>query len=108
MVQNGESLFPAEMTLTKEWIVNVLLFQISRRTDVVSELRRQLMAAEEEGSLSYPPLNVTTGNNSCILFYASNFSLKANSSVLIDLTNATFLAENVDSSSSECSDSNTT
>ncbi|NXE92653.1 VAS1 ATPase, partial [Menura novaehollandiae] len=82
--------------------------RISRRTDVVAELRRQLMAAEEEDSLSYPPLNVTTGNYTCILFYASNFSLKAKSSVLIDLTNATFLTQNVDISASECSDSNTT
>ncbi|XP_023774457.1 V-type proton ATPase subunit S1, partial [Cyanistes caeruleus] len=82
--------------------------RVSRRTDVVAELRRQLMAAEEEDSLSYPPLNVTTGNYSCILFYASNFSLKANGSVLIDLTNATFLTQNVDISASECSDSNTT
>ncbi|NXP65237.1 VAS1 ATPase, partial [Chloropsis cyanopogon] len=80
----------------------------SRRTDAVAELRRQLMAAEEEDSLSYSPLNVTTGNETCILFYASNFSLKANSSVLIDLTNATFLTPNVDTSASECSDSNTT
>ncbi|KAF1450467.1 V-type proton ATPase subunit S1, partial [Spheniscus mendiculus] len=79
-----------------------------RRTDVVGELRRQLMATEEEGSLSYPPLNVTTGNDICILFYASNFSLKANSSVFIDLTNATFVTQNVDISSSECSDINTT
>ncbi|NXU18725.1 VAS1 ATPase, partial [Pardalotus punctatus] len=82
--------------------------RISRRTDVVAELRRQLMAAEEEDSLSYPPLNVTTGNLTCILFYASNFSLKASSSVLIDLTNATFLTRDVDISASECSDSNTT
>ncbi|NXB14928.1 VAS1 ATPase, partial [Rhagologus leucostigma] len=82
--------------------------RISRRTDVVAELRRQLMAAEEEDSLSYPPLNVTTGNYTCILFYASNFSLKASSSVLIDLTNATFVTQNVDISASECSDSNTT
>ncbi|NXW78008.1 VAS1 ATPase, partial [Hirundo rustica] len=82
--------------------------RISRRTDVVAGLRRQLMAAEEEDSLSYPPLNVTTGNNTCILFYASNFSLKANGSVLMDLTNATFLTQNVDISASECSDSNTT
>ncbi|KAF1441678.1 V-type proton ATPase subunit S1, partial [Spheniscus demersus] len=81
---------------------------IPRRTDVVGELRRQLMATEEEGSLSYPPLNVTTGNDICILFYASNFSLKANSSVFIDLTNATFVTQNVDISSSECSDINTT
>ncbi|NXX32267.1 VAS1 ATPase, partial [Nicator chloris] len=80
----------------------------SRRTGVVAELRRQLMAAEEEDSLSYPPLNVTNGNYTCILFHASNFSLKANRSVLIDLTNATFLTENVDFSASECSDSNTT
>ncbi|NXM51516.1 VAS1 ATPase, partial [Gymnorhina tibicen] len=82
--------------------------RISRRTDVVAELRRQLMAAEEEDSLSYPPLNVTIGNHTCILFYASNFSLKASSSVLIDLTNATFVTQNVDISASECSDSNTT
>ncbi|KAF1438743.1 VAS1 ATPase, partial [Pygoscelis papua] len=82
--------------------------RIPRRTDVVGELRRQLMATEEEGSLSYPPLNVTTGNDVCILFHASNFSLKANSSVFIDLTNATFLTQNVDISSSECSDINTT
>ncbi|XP_040452551.1 V-type proton ATPase subunit S1 [Falco naumanni] len=82
--------------------------RISRRTDVVGELRRRLMATEEEGSLSYPPLNVTAGSDTCILFYASNFSLKANSSVFIDLTNATFVMQNVDISSSECSDTNTT
>ncbi|NXG75708.1 VAS1 ATPase, partial [Baryphthengus martii] len=82
--------------------------RISRRTDVVWELRRQLMATEEEDSLSYPPLNVTTGNDTCILFYATNFSLKANNSVFIDLTNLTFVTQNVDVSSSECSDINTT
>ncbi|NXQ57870.1 VAS1 ATPase, partial [Anthoscopus minutus] len=82
--------------------------RISRSTGVGAELRRQLMAAEEEDSLLYPPLNVTSGNDTCIIFYASNFSLKANSSVLIDLTNATFLTQNVDISASECSDSNTT
>ncbi|NWU56585.1 VAS1 ATPase, partial [Dromas ardeola] len=82
--------------------------RISRRTDVVWELRRQLMATEEEDSLPYPPLNVTTGNETCILFYASNFSLNANSSVFIDLTNATFVTRNVDTSSSKCSDFNTT
>ncbi|XP_014819496.1 PREDICTED: V-type proton ATPase subunit S1 isoform X2 [Calidris pugnax] len=82
--------------------------RISRRTDVMWELRRQLMATEEEDSLSYPPLNVTTGNETCILFYASNFSLKANNSVSIDLTNATFVTRNADTSSSECSSINTT
>uniref|UniRef100_A0A8C3PJE7 V-type proton ATPase subunit S1 n=1 Tax=Calidris pygmaea TaxID=425635 RepID=A0A8C3PJE7_9CHAR len=82
--------------------------RISRRTDVMWELRRQLMATEEEDSLSYPPLNVTTGNDTCILFYASNFSLKANNSVSIDLTNATFVTQNVNTSSSECSSINTT
>ncbi|NXG14403.1 VAS1 ATPase, partial [Grallaria varia] len=82
--------------------------RISRRTDVMPELRRQLMAAEEEDSLSYPPLNVTNGNYTCILFYATNFSLRANSLVFIDLTNATFVTPSVDSSASECSDSNTT
>ncbi|NXT45666.1 VAS1 ATPase, partial [Pluvianellus socialis] len=82
--------------------------RISRRTDVVWELRRQLMATEEEDSLSYPPLNVTTGSDTCILFYASNFSLTANDSVFIDLTNATFVTQKADTSSSECSDINTT
>ncbi|NWV31344.1 VAS1 ATPase, partial [Grantiella picta] len=82
--------------------------RISRRTYVVAESRRRLMAAEEEDSLSYSPLNVTTGNNTCILFYAGNFSLKASGSVLIDLTNATFLTRDVDISASECSESNTT
>ncbi|NXS35394.1 VAS1 ATPase, partial [Pomatostomus ruficeps] len=82
--------------------------RISKRTGVVAKLRRQLMAAQEEDSLSYPPLNVTTGNSTCILFYASNFTLKANRSVLIDLTNATFSTQSVDISASECSDSNTT
>ncbi|NXA22323.1 VAS1 ATPase, partial [Ibidorhyncha struthersii] len=82
--------------------------RISRRADVAWEFRRQLMATEEEDSLSYPPLNVTTGNDICILFYASNFSLKANNSVFIDLTNATFVTQNVDISSSRCSDINTT
>ncbi|NWW35342.1 VAS1 ATPase, partial [Panurus biarmicus] len=82
--------------------------RISRTTGVVAELRRHLMADEEEDSLSYPPLNVTIGNYTCIFFHASNFSLKANNSVSIDLTNATFLTQNVDISASECSDSNTT
>ncbi|XP_065519661.1 V-type proton ATPase subunit S1 isoform X2 [Lathamus discolor] len=82
--------------------------RISRRAVVVGELRRQLMATEEEDSSSYSPLNVTTGNDICILFYASNFSLKTSSSDFIDLTNATFVTRTVDTSSSECSDSNTT
>ncbi|NXJ60242.1 VAS1 ATPase, partial [Rostratula benghalensis] len=82
--------------------------RISRRTDVMWELRRQLMATEEEDSSSYPPLAVTTGNDTCILFYASNFSLIANNSVSIDLTNATFVTRNADTSSSECSSINTT
>ncbi|XP_061844761.1 V-type proton ATPase subunit S1-like [Colius striatus] len=84
------------------------IMHISRRTDVMGKLRRQLMATEEEDSLSYPPLNVTTGNDTCILFYASNFSLQANNSVFIDLTNATFVTVNVTTTSSECSDVNTT
>ncbi|NWX84794.1 VAS1 ATPase, partial [Nothoprocta pentlandii] len=82
--------------------------RISRRTDAVWQLGRQLMATEEEDSLSNPVLNVTNGNYTCILFYASNFSLVANSSVLIDLTNITFIDQNVDISLSECSDTNST
>ncbi|XP_015708508.1 V-type proton ATPase subunit S1 isoform X2 [Coturnix japonica] len=82
--------------------------RVSRKTDVMWNLRRQLMATEEEDGLSYPPLSVTTGNNTCILFYASNFSLVANDSVLIELTNATFTTRSVDISSSTCSDTNAT
>jgi len=66
------------------------------------------MATEEDDSSSYPPLNVTTGNDTCILFYARNFSLNANNSVFIDLINATFVTQNVDTASSECSNINTT
>lgn len=106
--EQWRSVFGWYCLLQRRWIVSVLLFQISRRTDVVWELRRQLMATEDEDSLSYPPLNMTTGNETCILFYASNFSLTANGSVPIDLTNATFVTRNVDISSSECSDANTT
>lgn len=86
----------------------MLLFQISRKPDVMWKLRRQLMATEEDDDSSYPPLNVTTGNNTCILFYASNFSLVVNGSVLIELTKATFVTRSVDISSSTCSDANTT
>ncbi|NXC40099.1 VAS1 ATPase, partial [Penelope pileata] len=82
--------------------------RISRKTDVMWRLRRQLLATEEESSLSYSPLNVTTGNATCILFYASNFTLEVNGSVTIDLTNTTFVTQNVDISSSTCSDTNTT
>uniref|UniRef100_A0A8C3PXD4 V-type proton ATPase subunit S1 n=1 Tax=Chrysolophus pictus TaxID=9089 RepID=A0A8C3PXD4_CHRPC len=82
--------------------------RISRKPDVMWKLRRQLMATEEEDDSSYPPLNVTTGNNTCILFYASNFSLVVNGSVLIELTEATFVTRSVDISSSTCSDANTT
>uniref|UniRef100_A0A663N6T7 ATPase H+ transporting accessory protein 1 n=1 Tax=Athene cunicularia TaxID=194338 RepID=A0A663N6T7_ATHCN len=74
---------------------NVTFENISRKTEVVWGLRRQLMATEEEDSLSYPPLNVTIGNDTCILFYARNFSLKANNSVFIDLTNTTFITQNL-------------
>ncbi|XP_042728538.1 V-type proton ATPase subunit S1-like [Lagopus leucura] len=82
--------------------------RISRKPDVMWKLRRQLMATEEDDDSSYPPLNVTTGNNTCILFYASNFSLVVNGSVLIELTKATFVTRSVDISSSTCSDANTT
>ncbi|NWQ66870.1 VAS1 ATPase, partial [Neopipo cinnamomea] len=114
IAENDKIIGRVTMALQKRGIYFSVIYtavspsRISRRTDVVAELRRQLMATEEEDDLSYPPLNMTTGNYTCILFYASNFSLKANSSVFIDLTNATFVTQNVDISDSECSDSNTT
>ncbi|TFK11506.1 leucine-rich repeat-containing protein 3 [Platysternon megacephalum] len=66
------------------------------------------MATEAEVTDAYYPLNVTNGTSTCILFYASNFSLTANKSVHADLTNLTFVSRKVDFSSSVCSDTNAT
>ncbi|KYO47536.1 V-type proton ATPase subunit S1 [Alligator mississippiensis] len=82
--------------------------RIPRITDVALKSRRQLMTIEVPDSILYPPLSVTNGTETCILMYASNFSITANKSVHVDLTNSTFVSRNVDFSSSACSAANTT
>lgn len=90
----------------------MLLFQVPMKSDVTWHTRRQLLSAEDQEKNQYRPLNVTSEVNAtdvpCILFYATNFSLIANGSNLIDLTDLTFLDQNVDTSLSNCSDTNTT
>lgn len=81
---------------------------VPTRPDVVLESRRQLMAVEATVTVPDPPLNVTNGTNTCILFYASNFSLTANNSIHVDLTNLTFVSRKVNFTSSVCSATNTT
>ncbi|XP_067420396.1 V-type proton ATPase subunit S1-like [Emydura macquarii macquarii] len=82
--------------------------RIPRRPDVVLESRRRLMAVEAQVTFVQNPLNVTNGTNTCILFNANNFSLTANKSVHVDLTNLTFVSSKVDLSSSVCSATNAT
>lgn len=99
---------PIEKFMLWKWIVVVLLSEIPRITDVALKSRRQLMTIEVPDSILYPPLSVTNGTETCILMYASNFSITANKSVHVDLTNSTFVSRNVDFSSSACSAANTT
>ncbi|KAJ6654112.1 hypothetical protein lerEdw1_007476 [Lerista edwardsae] len=65
--------------------------------------RRQLMAVEnKKNNDSYPPLKIYNGTQTCILFYATNFSLLLNQSIPINLTNRTFVSPNVNTASSDC------
>uniref|UniRef100_A0A8C8SV59 V-type proton ATPase subunit S1 n=1 Tax=Pelusios castaneus TaxID=367368 RepID=A0A8C8SV59_9SAUR len=82
--------------------------RILRTLDVVLESRRRLMAIEAQETLQQHPLNVTNGTDICILFNASNFSLTANKTVHVDLTNLTFVSSKVNLSSSVCSATNAT
>ncbi|XP_062991076.1 V-type proton ATPase subunit S1-like [Elgaria multicarinata webbii] len=79
--------------------------------DVAWPRRRQLMSIEEQENGLYPPLNVTKEVNgtkvTCILFYATTFNLTANTNTM-DLANRTFMLGDVDTTSSYCSDTNTT
>ncbi|XP_063302884.1 V-type proton ATPase subunit S1-like [Pelobates fuscus] len=80
--------------------------KVFKSLDTAPNLSRQLLST---GSAEkYPPLNVTNGTTTCILFYATTFTVTVNNTKLIDLTNATFVSQSVNTSSSECSDSNTT
>uniref|UniRef100_UPI00398EB111 V-type proton ATPase subunit S1-like n=1 Tax=Pristiophorus japonicus TaxID=55135 RepID=UPI00398EB111 len=80
---------------------------IKRTTVGMIQTGRRLMATDSTSSVPYPPLNITNGTNTCILFHATSLQLAANGT-LIDLTNETFISNSVDSSSSICSTTNTT
>ncbi|XP_051886248.1 V-type proton ATPase subunit S1-like [Pristis pectinata] len=80
---------------------------IRSRTERMIHTGRRLMATESTSSASYPPLNVTNGTDTCILFYASSLQLKVNGT-LIDLTNETFISRSVDTNNSMCSTTNAT
>ncbi|XP_069620999.1 V-type proton ATPase subunit S1-like isoform X2 [Ranitomeya imitator] len=81
--------------------------QVVKSFDMVSKKGRELLATDS--TISYSPLTVTNGSNvTCILIYATTFVIKANNSVVFDLTNATFQVPSANTSSSQCSDTNTT
>ncbi|XP_058046810.1 V-type proton ATPase subunit S1-like [Ahaetulla prasina] len=83
--------------------------QVPVRHDIMWHRKRQLMSVQSEAIDLYPPLNVTNGTNTtCILFYATNFTLTVNTTIHINLTNSTFLSDGVDTNSSVCSDTNAT
>ncbi|XP_078513268.1 V-type proton ATPase subunit S1-like [Lissotriton helveticus] len=74
-----------------------------------SARRRRLMAeATVVDTVPYPPMNVTNGTNTCIIFYATNISMTVNGTIKLDLTNKTFVSGDVDTNSSDCSPGNTT
>nr|XP_060635526.1 V-type proton ATPase subunit S1-like [Anolis sagrei ordinatus] len=88
--------------------------RVPMKLDLAWHSRRQLMSAEDQGNDKYRPLNVTNDVNgtTCILFYATNFSLtykpNENTAVDMDLTDLTFMHQNVNTNSSECSENNAT
>lgn len=80
--------------------------KVVKSLDMVYKKGRELLATDTP--IPYSPLNVTNGSDvPCILIYATKFAVKVNSS-WIDLTNVTFEVPSVDTSLSECSDTNTT
>ncbi|KAJ1161230.1 hypothetical protein NDU88_001717 [Pleurodeles waltl] len=82
--------------------------KIHRSFDEISARRRRLMAESAVATVPYPPLNVTNGTDTCIIFYATNISLTVNETIHLDVTNQTFITRAADTSSSSCSTGNTT
>ncbi|XP_069485204.1 V-type proton ATPase subunit S1-like isoform X2 [Ambystoma mexicanum] len=82
--------------------------KIHRTAGMTSETRRRLLSTDRIQTVPYPPLNVTNGTETCIIFYATNLTLTVNESVQLDLTHQTFVSHVVDTSSSKCSEFNTT
>ncbi|XP_059508221.1 V-type proton ATPase subunit S1b isoform X1 [Stegostoma tigrinum] len=80
---------------------------IRKTSNEVVQTGRRLMTTDSFSSVLYPPLNVTNGTNTCILFHATSLQLTANGT-LFDLTNKTFISNSVDSTNSICSTTNST
>ncbi|MEE6507728.1 hypothetical protein FKM82_029757 [Ascaphus truei] len=80
--------------------------KVFRNVDFAPKLGRQLLATDT--TVQYPPLNVTNGTETCILIYAKNLLITANTSLHFELANVTFEAKTADSSLSTCSFDNTT
>ncbi|XP_030071972.1 V-type proton ATPase subunit S1 [Microcaecilia unicolor] len=77
-------------------------------TAVVSQAGRRLMETDEQPpTVPDRPFNWTSGNETCILMYATTFTLKIGE-LAFNLANKTFISQEVDASSSYCSDTNTT
>ncbi|XP_078076275.1 V-type proton ATPase subunit S1-like [Mustelus asterias] len=114
LVDNDNLIGMATSTLRKKRLHFSVIYTalrpsvVNRKSnDGLIQTGRRLMTTDSTSSVPYPPLNVTNGTNTCILFYATSLQLKANGT-LIDLTNETFISNSVDSSSSVCSTTNTT
>ncbi|XP_029472257.1 V-type proton ATPase subunit S1-like [Rhinatrema bivittatum] len=80
------------------------------RAASASQTGRRLMATEVQSpTVPDRPLNWTNGTEPCILLYATNLTLRVDTFPKpIDLTNATFFSNEVDISSSVCTDTNST
>ncbi|KAM3925225.1 V-type proton ATPase subunit S1-like [Leptodactylus fuscus] len=81
--------------------------KVVKSFDMVYKNGRELLATDT--AMASTPLNVTNASDvTCILIYAQKFLLTANKTKPFDLTNATFELFSVNTSLSECSDTNTT
>uniref|UniRef100_A0A6I8N6B7 V-type proton ATPase subunit S1 luminal domain-containing protein n=2 Tax=Ornithorhynchus anatinus TaxID=9258 RepID=A0A6I8N6B7_ORNAN len=81
--------------------------RILRRPSAKVQSRRQLLGVEAEQKVPYPPLSVTDGITTCILFFASRLSLVMNHSLWVELTNLTFISQKVNLNASMCSTNQT-
>ncbi|XP_069832736.1 V-type proton ATPase subunit S1-like [Dendropsophus ebraccatus] len=81
--------------------------KVVKSFDMVYKRGRELLATDT--SISYSPLNVTNGSDvTCILIYATQFYIRVNKSLELDLTNVTFQVPSANTNLSDCSATNTT
>ncbi|MGH0177129.1 UNVERIFIED_CONTAM: hypothetical protein FKN15_000457 [Acipenser sinensis] len=78
-----------------------------KSTDMTSHTGRQLLAVDIPAPARYSPLTVTNGTYTCIIMFATKVALTFKNTLHVDLTNETFVSHTVNSTSSECSDTNT-